>query len=125
MKHLRERYSLLYNLGNVDTSQVHMARVILMSLGCRDMRISTEVFLDFTALIFADKYEILGIHFFFFFFNSLFTSRYTSRSSSVVCIFFGLLGHILCRGLPNALFSLLLPGLEPRQWQCQHGVPTP
>ena len=62
--------------------------------------------------------------FFFFFFNSLFTSQYTSRSSSVVCIFFGLLWHILCRGLPNALFSVLLPGLEPRQWQCQHGVPT-
>ena len=25
------------------------------------------------------------------------------------CIFFGLLGHILCRGLPNALFSFAAP----------------
>ena len=48
----------------------------------------------------------------------VFTSQYTSRSFSYFCIFFGLLGHILCRGLPNALFSLMLPGLEPQQWQC-------
>ena len=33
-----------------------------------------------------------------------------SISSSVVCISLGLLGHIMCRGLPNALFFVAAAG---------------
>ena len=64
--------------------------------------------------------------FFFFFLDSLFTSQYTSRSSSVVLYLLWTIGAHSVQGSSQCpFFVLLLPGLEPRQWQCQHGVPTP
>ena len=57
----------------------------------------------------------LGLYLFFLnILIVLFTSQYTSRSSSVVCIFFGLLGYILCRGFPNVLFFVAAAGT--RTW---------
>ena len=62
-------------------------------------------------------YDTFTTHFFL---NSLFTSQYTSRSSSVVVSSLDYWGTF-CAGVYPMPFLLLLPGLEPRQ--CQHGVP--
>ena len=66
-------------------------------------------------------------HEFFYFiyiYIFLFTSQYTSRSSSVV-VFLWTIGAPSVQGSSQCPFSLLLPGLEPQQWQCQLDVTTP
>ena len=61
-----------------------------------------------------DKYikmKVIEMYFFFFFFFLIVYSLLNIHRDLPVlfCIFFGLLRHILCRGLPNALFSFAAP----------------